>query len=86
MKKYLSDLLKSMFKDLVSDLKEEYADNVMVDHYYVKYTLNTKKKGSVQIKVDSKSNFTHIFENKIIAKHDLEPTNVNYSIDYIFKL
>jgi hypothetical protein len=84
MKKVIGNLLKGAFKDVVADLKEEYAENLM-DYYFVKYSVGTKKYAT-QVSVTHKKEFKRKLETILISKHDLDPTSVNYKVEYIFKL
>ena len=84
MKKIIGNLLKGAFKDVVADLKEEYAEQLM-DYYFVKYSVGTKKYAT-QVSVLHKKEFKRKLETILISKHDLDPTSVNYKVEYIFKL
>lgn len=85
MKKFLKEIIQDGISTVLSDLKEKYAEEIIFDHYYIKYMVGTKKY-ALQLAIEDKTDFIHKLEAKLIAKHDLDPSSVNYKVDYIFKL
>ena len=85
MKKFLSDLIKEAVAQIISDLKIEYAEEIVYDHYFIRYSIKNIKY-SLVLKLETKSHFTYKFEEKIIPLHSLDQTAVNYKIESVVKL
>lgn len=85
MKKFLSDLIKEAVAQIINDLKTEYAEEIVYDYYFIRYSVKNVKY-SLVLRLESKSAFTYKFEEKIIPKHSLDPTAVNYKIESVVKL
>jgi len=85
MKKFLSDLIKEAVAQIINDLKIEYAEEIVFDYYFIRYSVKNVKY-SLVLRLESKSAFTHKFEEKIIPLHKLDPTAVNYKIESVVKL
>lgn len=85
MKKFLSDLIKEAVAQLVDDLKKEYAEEIVYDYYFIRYSVKNVKH-SLVLQLASKGEFKYRFEEKIIPLHKLDPTSVNYKIESISKL